>query len=120
MNKTENIQMSTLRFIHNDYTSDYETLVNKPNKCTMEVRRLRVLALEVSRSVNKLNPIYMQRLFEKKVNSKRYKDDVLGHHIWNMLPAESKRETSYRKIKAQINKWFGSKCNCSACKYVAN
>ena len=51
-------------------------LLNKSSKCTMEVRRLRVLALEVFRSVNNLNPVYMQSLFEKNVNSKRYKDDL--------------------------------------------
>ena len=71
----------------------------------MAVRRLRVLALEVFGSVNKLNPVYMQSLFEKNINSKRYKDDLkvpirnsvtfgersardLGPHIWNMLPAD--------------------------------
>ena len=73
--------------------------------------RLRVLALKVFRSVNKLNPVYRKSLFENTVNSKRYKDDlkvpiqnsvtfgdknvrVLGPHIWNMLPAELKGETS--------------------------
>ena len=81
----------------------------------------------------------MQSLFEKNVNSKRYKDDlkvpirnsvtfgdvivsvsVLGPYIWNKLPAELKRETPYGKFKTQINNWFGPKCNCSACKYVGN
>ena len=86
----------------------------------MAVRRLRVLALEVFGSVNKLNPVYMQSLFEKNINSKRYKNDLkvpirnsvtfgersardLGPHIWNMLPAELKPEASYGKLKTQIN-----------------
>ena len=103
----------------------------------MEVRQLRVLALEVSRSVNKLNLVYMQSLFEKNVNSKRFKDDlkvpirnstafgdksvrVLEPHIWNMLPAELKKETSYGKFKTQINNRFGAKCNCSTCKDAGN
>ena len=103
----------------------------------MEVRRLRVLALEVFHSVNKLNPVYIQSLFEKNVISKRYKDDlkvpirnsvtfrdksvrVLGPDIRNMLPADLKRETLYRKFKTQINNWFGPMCNCSAYKYLAN
>ena len=109
--KIEKIQKRAERFVLNDYTSNYETLLNKSSKCTMEVCRLRLLALEVFRSVNTLNPVYMQSLFEKNVNSKRYKDDlkvpirnsvtfgdksvrVLEPHIWNMLPAELKRETS--------------------------
>ena len=137
MNKMENIQKRTLRFVLNDYTSNLETLLNKSSKCTMEVRQLRVLVLEAFCSVYKLNPVYMQGLFEKNVNSKRCKDDlkvpfqnsvtfgdkslrVLGPHIWNMLPAELKRETSYRKFKTQINNWFGPKCNCSTCKYLGN
>ena len=137
VNKTENIQKRILRFVPNDYTSKFETLLNKSSKCTMEVRGLRVLALEVFRSVNKLNPVYMQSLFEKNVNSKRYKDDlkvpirnsvtfgdksvgVFGPHIWNMLPAELKRETSYGKFKTQVNNWFGPQCICSADKYVGN
>ena len=103
----------------------------------MAVRRLRVLALEVFGSVNKLNPVYMQSLFEKNINSKRYKNDLkvpirnsvtfgersardLGPHIWNMLPAELKPEASYGKLKTQINNWLGPKCNSSACKYVTN
>ena len=86
------------------------------NGSITSIRRLQVLALEVFRSVNKLNPVYMQSLFEKNVNSRRYKDDfkapirnsvtfrdkiirVLGPHIWNMLPAELKRETSYGKFE---------------------
>ena len=137
MNKIENIQKRILRFVLNDHTFNYETLLNKSRKCTIEVRRLQLLALEVFRSVNKLNPIYMQSLFAKNINSKRYKDElkvpirnsvtfgdksvrVLGLHIWKMLPAELKRETSYGKFKTQIDNWFGPKCNCSACKYVGN
>ena len=79
----------------------------------------------------------MQSLFEKNVNFRRYRDDlkipirnsvtfgdksvrVLGAHIWNMLPAELKRETSYGTFKTHINNWFGPKCNCSACKCLGN
>ena len=86
----------------------------------MEVRRLRVLVLEVFRFVNKLNLVYMQSLFEKNENFKRYKDDlqvpirisvtigdksvrVLGPHIWNMFPAELIREALSGKFKTQIN-----------------
>ena len=65
MNKIENIQKRTLRFVLNDYISNYETILTKSNKCTMKVRQLRVSVLEVFRSVNKLNPGYIKSLFEK-------------------------------------------------------
>ena len=103
----------------------------------MEVQRLWALAIEGFRSVNKLNPVYMQSLFEKNINSKRYRDDfevpiqnsvtfrdksvkVLGTYIWNLSSAELKREKSYRKFKKEINNWFRPKCNCSACKCVGH
>ena len=58
----------------------------------------------------------MQNLFEKNVNSKKYKDKIkvpcrifvtfgdkivrnLWFQIWNMLEAELKREISYGKVK---------------------
>ena len=101
----------------------------------MEVRRLRVLALEVLGAVNKLNPVCIQSLFEKNVNSKRSKDAlqvpirnsvtfgdksvrVLGPYIWNILPAELKEK--HKENLKQVNNWFGPKCNCSAFKYAGN
>ena len=42
----------------------------------MDVWQLSVLAPQVFRSVNKLNPVYIQKSFEKNVNSKRYEDNL--------------------------------------------
>ena len=44
MNKIERIQYRALQFLHNDCDSDYNTLLKKSNKCSMEVRRLRKMA----------------------------------------------------------------------------
>ena len=46
INKIENIQKRALRFLLNDYFLHDETLLKKTNKCTMEVKRLRLLALD--------------------------------------------------------------------------
>ena len=43
--KIEKIQKRCLRIIFNDYESDYETLPRNSNKPTMEIRRLRTLAV---------------------------------------------------------------------------
>ena len=40
------------------------------------IQQLRELALEVFRSINKINTAYIQNLLEKNVNSKRYKDNL--------------------------------------------
>ena len=56
-----------LRFLLNDYESDCKILLKKSSKCTMEVRRLRTLALETIKTLNNLN------LFAKREVSKRSK-----------------------------------------------
>ena len=45
--KIERIQVIALRILYNDFESDYEVLLKQSGKCTMEVRRLRTLALEI-------------------------------------------------------------------------
>ena len=52
------MQERTLRLLHNDFASDYAELSKKSGKATMEVKRLRCLALEIFRTVNNLNPYY--------------------------------------------------------------
>ena len=45
--KIEKIQLRCLRIIYNDYSSDYQTLLNLSQKPSMEIKRLRNLALEI-------------------------------------------------------------------------
>ena len=45
--KIEIIQERALRILYNDFSSHFESILNKSDKSTMEVKRLRSLALEV-------------------------------------------------------------------------
>ena len=66
MNKIKNVQNTALRFILNEYESDYKTLLKKCNKCTMEVKRLCTLALETFKTLNDLNLTFTKHVFLKK------------------------------------------------------
>ena len=68
MKKIEKIQERTLRILYNDPTSDYNQLLNKSSKATMEVKRLGKLALEILKTLNNLNPEYMKEIFYKTTN----------------------------------------------------
>ena len=130
MNKIERIQYRALQFLHNDYDSDYNTLLKKSDKCSIEVRRLRTMALEVFKSLNDLNPSFMKTLFDKRNNTNRRKHDLiihtrnsvtfgsnslrcLGPHIWNTLPENIKEIISFENVKKSINNWYGPSCKCS-------
>ena len=41
---------------YNDFTSDYNQLLNKFSKTSMEVKRLRNIALEIFKTLNHLKP----------------------------------------------------------------
>ena len=133
--KIENIQKRTLRFLLNDYDSDCKTLLEKSKKCSMEIRRIRTLALETFKSLNKLNPHFMKDLFNKRNTFERRKNNLeiprrntikfgdnsvksFGPHIWNSLPEEIKSEQSYEKFKGFIETWYGPNCKCCLCVYL--
>ena len=67
MQKIERIQERALRFILNDYKLDYESLLVESNDVTMEVKRMRSLCIEVFKTLNGLNPVYMNDIFKLKI-----------------------------------------------------
>ena len=119
MKKIEKIQYRALQFLHNDSDFDYNTLLNKSGKCSMEVRRLRTMALEIFKSLNDRNPSFRKILFIKKKQYKQKKNGLiihtrntvtirsnslrrLGQNIWNTLPENIKEIT--KKFKESIKK----------------
>ena len=93
----------------------------------MEIKSLRCLALEISKTVNNLSSYYMKDIFSKTTNLTHRPLDInfnqsnttkygsnslrsLGPHIWNSLPSEIKKETQHKTFKNYMNDWFGLKC----------
>ena len=93
----------------------------------MEIKRLRVLAIETFITVNNLNPNYMKDIFTPKLHPKVRPNGILVKHynfiitygakclktlsskIWNKLPGDIKSETSYTKFTEYIQTWFEPK-----------
>ena len=68
--KLEKIQERCLRIIYKDYESPYETLLETTNTTSLVVSRLRLILLEVYKSLHQLNAKCINGLFE--VKSTRY------------------------------------------------
>ena len=130
--KIEKIQKRCLRIVLNDYECNYETLLRNSNKPTMEIRRLRTLAVEIFKTLNEINPPYTKTIFMPKENSKVRQNDIivkrinasrfgiqnlrsLGPKIWNNLPSNIKSETLFPKFKEYIKTWLGPKYRCKVC-----
>ena len=107
---------------HNNYHSDYEKLLKISGTSTMQVKRIKQLAIEIFKTVNNLNPDFMKNIFTSKQNAcvcpldllvRSHKTatygnkslTILGPKIWNALPIEIKRET-LSKFKEYVKLWL--------------
>ena len=133
--KIEKIQERALRILYNNFSSDLESILNKSGKSTVEVKRLRTLALEVPKTLNNMNLQYMTEIFHKTAftthrplnlgvnenHTTKYRNKgliCLGAHIWNSLPNQIKEETDYAKFKEFTDDWFDMKCKCNLCSFL--
>ena len=58
LKKIENIQKRNLRFVLNDYQSNYHDLLNKSEATWIKIVTLRLMATEVYKFANDFNPEY--------------------------------------------------------------
>ena len=136
--KIEAVQKRALRILLNDYTSDYNTLLNMSKKSNVVTRIHRILAREVFKTLNDCNPEYMKTIFVKNLreNSRRPNDlqrqgfrgitygqnslREVGAQIWNKLPENFKSAPSLINFKNLIKTWSDFRCSCKMCKAVGN
>ena len=132
----ERIQERAFRFLLEDYNSNYDQLLTKLNKATLEIRRLRLLATEIFKTINNLNAPYMKEVFELNTRRKEtasdrlivhsqistkygsYKLRSLGPKIWHQPPSEIKNSENLSTFKTFYKFWSGPKCSCGSCKYL--
>ena len=134
MQRIEKIQERALRFVYSDYTSTYPQLLEKGSSCTMEVKLLRAICIEVYKSINNIGPNYIKNLFSQRqsVYSARGPMDLCVPRVnqttfglksfryeavkqWNSLPEKSKRSTDLQTFKRLIKTWDVPSCHCNFC-----
>ena len=92
--------------MYNDFESSYEHLLNKSNMTTLYNTRCKHLLLEVFKSLNGLNPSYIQELFALKqtkynlrktalvkshIRTQTYGKNSISHEgtiLWSLLDSE--------------------------------
>ena len=98
-------------------SNDYEALIKKDATFTMKIERLlRVLATEILKTINCINPSYMKNIFISKANAKVHQNDIevryhkaisygdeslniLGPKKWNHHPSNIQLETFLIKFR---------------------
>ena len=135
--KLDKLQERALRFAYKDRTSTYDQLLTKANLTTLHLGRLKMLATEVYKSIQKLNPPYIQDIYTPKtaitdrrlrgqnrlhiprVNSTTYglhSSAYLGAKIGNSLPNALQNSISLHQFKILVRNWAGESCKCVFCR----
>ena len=137
LDKIENLQKRALRFLYDDIEASYEHFLSKGGKSKMNVRRVRTLCVEIYKTLNDLNPSFMNEIFKLKINLREVRDKykfnldipkwnqrtfgykslkVLGPKIWNNLPYHIKSSDNLDTFNNLLKNWYGNLCKCNFCK----
>ena len=119
MTKMEKIQEMDLRFVHEDYTSDYNGLLSISKLPSLKLGRERSIATLTYKIMHNLAPSYLKDLVTPTGNSKlllpSFKSTRHGLNsfmykaprMWNTLPIQTRTASSLPSFKVLIKKWNG-------------
>ena len=133
--KLERLQYRALRICFNDYTSSYESLLQKVKLPTLHLGRLRLIATETFKCLHKISPPYIQDLarFKSSYYSSKYDHMVEipsvrttthgknsfrfeAARVWNSLPPDIRKCDNYKDFQRLVRTWSGPGCKCSMCR----
>ena len=122
----------TLTAVQMDFSKSYDELLIQNKAEPVHLKNLRLLMIEVYKSVNRLNPEFMWELFVDKgfsyslrlgisltlLSSKIANTNDLVFRaclVWNKLPKALKHAPSLEEFKSAINGISSIYCNCKLC-----
>ena len=103
----------------------------------MNVRRLKILCVEIWKTLNDLNPSFINNIFKLKINGREVRDkyklnldipkwnqktfgykslNLLGPNIWKNLPYHVKSSENVDTFKNLLQNCDGNSCKCNLCK----
>ena len=123
-----------LKCVYNKKGIPLENLLQIDGSVSIHIKNLRILMIEVFKSLNQTNPSFMWDMFQRKcspyqlrmplnltlppTSSKTFGTYALvfrASYIWNNLPAQIKNATTIKQFTNLIQAWTGNVCNCKLC-----
>ena len=128
----EIIHERSLKLLSNVYSSSYAELLEKSTLASMETKRFRRIVYETFKTLNNLDPVFMEDIFHYSPNLTHKKHNLyriqyttkfgntilraFDAQIWNTLSEYTKSTASSLEFKKLIKAWPGSICKCSVSK----
>ena len=129
------IHKRTFQIVYDVYDESYENLLNRSDDISLHQKQLLYLAIEVYKSLTKLNPGFMWNFFERNhtpynlrrgdllllppAKSIRYGVNSLafrGSLLWNNLPPQVKESQTLEEFKNRIKNLRSIRCTCTVCR----
>ena len=125
----------SLRIILNDYSSDFNILLENNNDIRNHHRNIQVLLIEVFKMKNGLAPPVMESNLNKRFNTYNIRNfrkfaterkrtvwyglKTLSYRysqLWSLLPESLKEMNSVSQFKRNFKHWICRDCSCRLCK----
>ena len=135
--KIEKIQERALRFVYNNYNSSYSELLDIAKLPSLHIRRVKNMAIETFKIINKLSPPVLNDLLQKHDTKYNFRYSNLlqipsvkttsygknsfmyaAPALWNSLPEDFRQANSFSQFKNLVSNWNGKDCHCSYCSPV--
>jgi hypothetical protein len=132
--KLEKIQERALRFTYDEHERTYDQLLEIAKVPSLKVRRMRTMAIECYKILNKLSPSCLHDLVVFKdckynfrcsniVDIPRVPTSTSGKNsfkfaaavLWNDLPDDFRKISNFNQFKNILKSWNGNVCKCSVC-----
>lgn len=124
LKKLEKLQERALTTVYNDKTLHYQDLLAKSGQLSIRMNLLRLLAVEMFKCVNGINPVYLNEMFAAPVSNYNFRNQkrllqpmfntyrygyksfrYFGSKVWNILPYDIKNVTDLNVFKKEIFSW---------------
>ena len=134
-NRINNIHERALGIVSRDYESAFQQLLKQNKSVSIHQKNVQILATEIFKTKNGLNPVIMEDVFKFKnltynfrnaeilnrsnINSVKYgteKITSLSAKIRKILPNNYKELPSLSTFKSKIKNWETDECPCIVCK----
>ena len=136
--RINSIHERCLRLIQQNYTSDFEVLLENSNEKPVHQKCIELLMTEVYKYLNDLSPDIMDDIFKLRENTynlrnfhifesqnprtKKFGLDSIAYRasqLWKNVPEEIRNSTSLPMFKKKIKKVPLISCSCNCCrKYI--
>ena len=75
-NKINRIHHRALSIVYRDYTSSFESLLEKSNSVTIHIKNVQNLAIEIYKAQTNLSPLFMSNILSQKIQNTTFGEKI--------------------------------------------